>query len=268
MNTGRKVVIKSGQKNEKASFDQQAVETSQQGCSGRRRWGLRMRFTPIKTMSRVTRRVIVAYSGGKDSAVTLDICSRYFDHVYVFRMYLVPGLSFDKVLNNFVKNRYDLEILELPHFILSPMLRYGSFRQPDLTVPIIKVKDIYDYVRVHFDCWWIAGGERMKDSIWRNAFMKKTGSIDKERGRFYPVAYWSKADIQEYLKRKSIKISPESHVLTHSFRGLISEDLELVKKYYPIDYEKIRSWFPLVEVSRMQGQMMGNANNENRVSEV
>lgn len=217
-------------------------------------------------MGKVTRRVIVSYSGGKDSAVTLDLCSRYFENVYVFRMYYVPGLSFHRSMARWIDDRYGLNIFDVPHFMTSSFLRYGTFRLPDLDVPIVTIKEIYDYVREYFGAWWIAGGERIKDSIWRNAMLKRSGSIDDMRGRFFPVAYWSKSEIERYIRRKKIKISPESHILGYSFRSLMPKELESLKTYYPEDYRKIQSWFPMVEASRVQGRMMGM--NENKVSEI
>lgn len=214
-------------------------------------------FDPIKTMGKMTGRVIVLYSGGKDSAVTLDLCSRYFKELYIAFMFIVPALSFSTALFRWVKNRYQLSVNPFPHFILSTILRYGSFRLYDLSVPIVTVEEIYNYIRERSGIWWIAGGERIKDSIWRNAILKKNGSIDKKRGRFYPVAYWSKKEILEYIKFKKLKISPESHVLGYSFRSLMPRDLEGIKKYYPEDYQKIQSWFPLVEASRIQGYLSG-----------
>ncbi len=37
--------------------------------------------------------VLVSYSGGKDSLVTLDLCTRTFKRVTAFFMYFVPGPS-------------------------------------------------------------------------------------------------------------------------------------------------------------------------------
>ena len=59
-------------------------------------------FDPIKTQASVTDSVIVGFSGGKDSIVTLDLCFRYFKTVKPYFMYLVPGLDFqEKMLKRY-----------------------------------------------------------------------------------------------------------------------------------------------------------------------
>ena len=73
-------------------------------------------YDPIKTMAQVTREVIVAFSGGKDSCVTLDLCTRFFDKVYAFFMYQVPNLSFQERTIQHYEKRYGIEVLRIPHF--------------------------------------------------------------------------------------------------------------------------------------------------------
>ena len=51
-------------------------------------------FDPIKTQARVAKSVLVGFSCGKDSIVTLDLCFRFFDKVQPFFMYYVPGMEF------------------------------------------------------------------------------------------------------------------------------------------------------------------------------
>ena len=59
----------------------------------------------IKTQSQITDSVLVSFSMGKDSIVTLDLCMKYFKHVQPFFMYLVPGLKFqDEALANGGRN--------------------------------------------------------------------------------------------------------------------------------------------------------------------
>ena len=62
-------------------------------------------YDPIKTQAKVADEVIVAFSGGKESVVTLDLCFRYFKRVVPFFMYICPELSFqEKTLEWYEKN--------------------------------------------------------------------------------------------------------------------------------------------------------------------
>lgn len=117
-------------------------------------------FLPVKTAACVTDAVLVGFSGGKDSAVTLDLCHRYFRRVVPFFLYLVPGLSFQEAQLRWYEERYGLEILRLPHPLLSQWLRFGMFRKAHHDWPEITFNDVYHYLRLTTGIWWIAAGER------------------------------------------------------------------------------------------------------------
>lgn len=214
-------------------------------------------LSAIKRQALVTDSVIVAYSGGKDSAVTLDLCVKHFRSVSAFFMYQVPGLSFQEQALRWAENRYGIEIYRIPHFELSDFYRFGTYCKPDHKLPKVGIQDVYAHVRQAFDCHWIAAGERAKDSIVRNAMIKRSGSIDQKRGRFYPLAYWSKEAVTKYIAANKLMVSPESKVLGHSFRSLATKDLIAVKEHYPADYEKIVQAFPDVGVALAREAMYG-----------
>lgn len=201
-------------------------------------------YDPIKAMSRLTDEVIVGFSGGKDSIVTLDLCMRYFERVHPYFLYLVPGLSFQERTVRWYERHYGIEILRLPHFEVSNFLRYGTFREYDFSVPIVSVSDLYSYLRGVTGATWIAAGERIADSIIRRAMIKSTGSIDARRGRLYPVAYWRKVEVMNYIRRKRLYLPPDSRQFGFSFRSLEGKQLAFVKDRYPDDYEKIRRFYP------------------------
>lgn len=199
-------------------------------------------------MAGMTDSVVVFYSGGKDSAVTLDLAFRRFKNVHVVFMYMVRDLSFQEACLRWAEKRYGCEIYRIPHFELSSMLRAGVFCKPDPRVKKVTIRDVYAHVRSVFGVEWIAAGERCADSTVRNAMIRQSGPIDQKRGRFYPLAFWKKADVLAYIAQHKLKVSPESAILGRSFR-LEGKDLAAVKKHYPADYDKILGVFPLADVA-------------------
>lgn len=206
-------------------------------------------FDPIKAASLITDRVLVGISGGKDSAVVLELCSQYFRHITGFFMHIVPGLSFQERILRYYEQRYGIEIIRVPHFMVSEFYRYGTFRPMDLSVPIVSTLEAYNYLREKAGTWWIACGERISDSIIRRAMIKSSGSVDKKRGRFYPIAYWRKEDVMDYIRVKKLKIGEESSKLGFSFRSLMPQEIITIKEHYPADYERIKQFFPLIETT-------------------
>lgn len=215
-------------------------------------------YDPIKTQATITDSTVVLFSGGKDSAVALDLCFKYFKKVVPVFMFIVKDLEFQEITLRWYEDRYNIEILRVPHFMLSDFLRYGSFRIMDLDVPVIKTIDLYNYIREVTGVYWISGGERIADSIFRRAMIKKSSSIDKERGKFYPLAYWNKAQVMSYVKHKKLPLSLESRALGFSFRSLYGDELKTIKGKFPNDFEKIKNDFPLVEASIKWSEIHGS----------
>lgn len=215
-------------------------------------------YDPVKAQSRITDHVIVAFSGGKDSVVTLDLCCRYFKRVSAFFMYQVPDLSFQEATIRYAEKRYGITIERIPHFELSEFMAAGAMRKEDYSVPIININDCYRYIRLINDAWWIAAGERIADSIIRRAMIKRSGCVDEKRGRFYPVANFNKAEILAYIKHHKLKPAPETAVIGHSFRSLMPKDAYMIKAHYPQDFEKIKRWFPFIEASVKHYEVYGN----------
>lgn len=214
-------------------------------------------YDPIKTQSKVTDSVIVAFSGGKESVVVLDLCFRYFKNVKPFFMYICPDLSFQERTLEWYEKKYQTEIIRLPHMDVSEFFHYGSFRNPDLTFPIVSINDIYKYVRLQTDIWWIAAGERINDSIVRRAMMKKSGSIDTQRGRIYPVSEWKKQEIIDYIKFHNLYLGADSKKMGFSFKTLEGRELHMIKENFPDDYRKILRLYPFAEAGVLRYEVYG-----------
>lgn len=206
----------------------------------------------------LTKRVLVSYSGGKDSAVVLDICARHFEHVDAFFMYQVPDLSFQERTLAWAEQKYGLHILRMPHFEVSAFLKYGTYHDPDPDVSRVKVSDAYDYVREQFGTFWIAAGERISDSIVRRAMIVKDGTINEKRGRIFPIAHWTKAHVRAYIKQRSLRVSEEADLLGYSFRDLSPRTVWLVRKHYPQDYERIIAMYPQAAAAAAWWELYGD----------
>lgn len=215
-------------------------------------------FDPIKAQAKITREVLVGFSGGKDSCVTLDLCFKYFDKVQPFFMYQVPNLSFQERTIRWYENKYRCNVIRVPHFETADFLRYGLYREPDYNVRPVSISEMYDFLRDKTGIYWIAAGERASDSIVRNAMIKNTGSIDRKRGRFFPIAYWNKRDVLHYIKLKKLLTSPESKKLGFSFRSLDDKSLAMLKKYYPRDLETVKRIYPLCEAAIKRYEQYGD----------
>lgn len=211
----------------------------------------------IEISAMINEQVLVSFSGGKDSVCVLDLCMKYFKRVEGFFMYQVKGLSFQEAIIRYYEDKYGIPIYRIPHFMLSEWLRYGLFRPYDWSVPVVSVKETYEYIRQKTDIYWIAAGERINDSLWRRGMIKSTGTIDIKRGRFFPIAEWTKDDVIAYIRQHKLRVGAESARLGFSFRSLMGKDMQAIKKHYPADYEKIKEWFPLVEVAIINAKMRG-----------
>lgn len=206
-------------------------------------------YDTVRIASNITNSILVGFSGGKDSAATLDLCFKHFDKVQPYFMYIVPGLEFQERTLRYYEKRYGTEIIRIPHFMVSEFLRYGTFRRFDFDVPVVKAVEAYNYLRERTGIYWIAAGERISDSIVRRAMIKESGTIDAKRGRIYPVGEWRKAHIMNYGKLNRLPISIESRVLGFSFRSLLPKEMMIIKQKFPRDYEKIKQFYPLIEAS-------------------
>ena len=212
----------------------------------------------------VTDSVIVALSTGKDSQCVLQVCVENFAHVSAFFMYTVPGLSFHERVLAFVKRRYGIEALRVPHWGLARMLKTGSMRLPNAEnakLPLLKQRDVERYVRGKLGMGWIAYGHKKYESIERTGLITSCQGVDAKHKRIYPIGDWSNGFVLRYLKRHKIPLSAEYALFHSSYDGgqLDGESLWALREHMPDDYAKIVARFPDAEAEVWRWERYGAA---------
>ena len=71
--------------------------------------------------------ILVSFSGGKDSLVCLDLCTRAFKRVVCYFMYFVKDLECCEQQLQYARDRWGVEILQYPHWILFRCLKNGVY---------------------------------------------------------------------------------------------------------------------------------------------
>ncbi|MFH0814322.1 MAG: phosphoadenosine phosphosulfate reductase family protein [Pseudomonadota bacterium] len=222
-------------------------------------------YESIRTAALMSSDCLVSFSGGKDSVVVLSLCLKYFKKVEAFFMYTVPKLSFYEQIIKYYEHRFKIRIHQCPHYFLSGWLKYGTYRgKTDLNVPILSLNDIYNYFREKTGIFWIAGGERIQDSFHRRGIIKNTGTIDKKRGRFFPVAYWTTREILHYMKVNRLHRDKSSLLLGRSYGCELEGSLFIkLKEKFPDDWKRFTNFYPLIEAVIVREQ-----NGNKQISEV
>ena len=189
--------------------------------------------------------VAVAYSGGKDSIVVLDLCARTFQRVECFFMYLVPGLECVEAQLDLARSRFGVSIRQYPHWLVADLLRRGvycpnTYKQDDL--PDYKLRDIYTLARTDARAPVVATGAKRADSLWRRRSLPTTsGWTDL----VYPIVGWNKFDVLSYLGRKKLPVPPSSGSATGI--DLSTPALLWLHDTFPRDFEKLCETFPYAE---------------------
>lgn len=204
-------------------------------------------MTPFEVIQRAaleTDSVLVSFSAGRDSIITLDLCKKYIKRVECVYFYWAQGLRLYHDLFDNLRNRYggQLIIHEYPY--------------PDIVIyeaGLLGKKIKYKFIDGINDCRaktniaYCAYGYRVSESLQRRARISPCGGIDRRNKFIYPVAYWSKSHIERYVKHEKL---PLLETYRNGFRDisiLNRNTLEFLRNNFYSDYEILLNKIPLLE---------------------
>lgn len=199
------------------------------------------------------KRVMVSYSGGKDSLAVLDLCMRHFEFVECFFMYLIPGLSCVEIPLQFARETFGVTIHQYPHWLGAKLLRAGVYCDAHWTLdnlPDWKLKDIYGLVAADHSATLIATGAKISDGRWRRqqlAHVEKYGKGgDAGPVILNPIKGWSTFDVISYLEARKIPLPPSDGTKASGV-DLSAPSLLWLARDFPEDFKKICAVFPYAE---------------------
>ena len=200
----------------------------------------------IVSISQKTDEAILFFSTGKDSIVLLDLIAPYFKRIVCVYMYFVKDLEHINKYLRWAKSKYlNIELIQVPHWNLTYILRNGTFCAPHPKVKILKLADVVRSVQLSTGIDYVFLGMKKADSLNRRLMMMRDGAIIGEK--VYPLMDWTNKEVIKYLKAKKL---PEPIRYSSKPSGGVVFDIDCylyLQKYYPDDLKKILIAFPLSE---------------------
>lgn len=161
-------------------------------------------------------------------------------------MSLIPGLRCIDEKMAIVKDRYNLEILRYPHFLLFKVLKYSIYCKTSYKtfneIKELGLTDIYKAVIHDTGINVIINGSKETDSLWRRQKYFKFMTFDNVS---YPLKTWRKIDVLSYLKLNNIPL-PASSGAQSTGVDLSTPSLLYLYDKYPDDFEKLEAYFPFI----------------------
>jgi len=200
--------------------------------------------------------VLVSFSGGKDSLVVADLCSRQFKRMVFFFMYFVPGLRCCEEQLDYGRKKYGAEVLYYPHWSVVAALRAGVYcPTSDTTDQLPKdytLSDIYSLARQDTGIKLIANGIKRSDS----EFRRKNRAAFERKDVLCPLRDWNKLEVLAYLSLHKIPV-PKSSGRGATGVDLSSPSLCWLHDTYPDDFEKLLQWFPYARAALARRKFFG-----------
>jgi phosphoadenosine phosphosulfate reductase len=191
---------------------------------------------------------IVAFSGGKDSLVVLDLAVKHFPRVEAFHMYFLPDLEYNRIVVDYAERRFGVKVRMYPHWYLSRLLNCGTCCDAVPTLRDASIQSTITHARAETGLWWCGVGYRTQESLLQRRWLSRKGwdgpcHVD---GRWAPLRDWKKRELIAHLKRERIVIPGLSagQGMRPSGIDLSLNNLTVFKRQWPRDYERIVAAFP------------------------
>lgn len=198
--------------------------------------------------------VCVGFSGGKDSLVSTDLLVQHFGRVEAFFMYLCRGLRcVEEPLEGYAK-RWGIKLHYVPHFDRARLMKHAIASMQiveGLNLPILKQRDVENYITQQTGIRLFCYGERASDSFIRRFYTRENDGL-RLRGnpKLYPIWNWLDGDVYGYMRARRIPAPTRYGRVTRtkmSGMTLRDETVLWLRDNHPEDFRTLCKSFPFLE---------------------
>ena len=218
-------------------------------------------FRRLEDAAKLHRRVLVGFSGGKDSLAVLDLCSKFFPEVVGFFKYTVPGLEVCEKQMRWAKERYGVEVAQFPTINTMLALQNGDWCDAtDLGLEDdYPLKASFKHAQNLTSTQLIATGMKDADGLKRRQFFAniRDGGDTFWHDVIHPLKDWRKKDVLDYLKVNKIPIPDSEPGAVTSGVGLDHGSLCWLHDRHPEDFKRLLKWFPYAEAAIKRREWFG-----------
>ncbi len=203
-----------------------------------------------------------SFSLGIDSIAMMLHLRKYFEKIVPIYMYIVPNLDFVNNSINYFEHFFNKKIIQVPHPKTATILKSGFLQiSRNIETDFLDGYDM-DALAVYVaDCigyppnTMMGIGNRKADNPIRHMSMTKYGVVNYERSTFYPIFDFTQGDVNNIIKENNCKIPIDYEIFGRSFDGLVYRFSTRIKERFPEDYEKIKVYFPLIDIEVKRAEL-------------
>jgi len=204
----------------------------------------------INSIRQKTDRVVLFYSGGKDSIALLDLLAKEFKEVVCVFMFFVKDLDHINKYITFSEKTYsNAWFIQAPHWNLTYIHRSGLYCKPNPNIKLKKLSDVNEAIRLTTGIEYSFYGMKQADNMNRRIMLRgyENEAISEKTRNVYPLSKWYDKDVLKYIKKNRLPMPIQYGKKQSNGVGFDIDVFLYLKKNYPQDLEKILKAYPLSE---------------------
>jgi hypothetical protein len=214
--------------------------------------------------------ILLSFSCGKDSLAMWLYLREHFN-IIPYHLWWIPDMAYVNVSLDYYEDYFQTRIYRMAHPIFYKMLATGSFQSPGrlaaiagLELPQFDLPDVDVVLAAHLGLTdplpFCAVGMRMGDNLLRRTLMQQQGVLGFKRRRYYYAIWdWNVAQVSEIINRHGVKLAPEYGIIGRTIGSFQYQELADLRRAFPADFEKLRQWFPLIDLEFFRYEQVGQS---------